>query len=165
MKRIVFVSMLLLATVNVQAQSIGGSPFIAVHGKAKAEVVPDVFPLEITLKDTSLDAARSQALIEGHAQSILRAVKQMKLPDADVTVSNLSISPEYRYDREAEKQVFVGNVYQRRIKLRFHKLPDLAKMIEALPDAKEVQINTGEFETSRADDVRRSLMAKAVEDA
>ena len=68
-------------------------------------------------------------------------------------------------DREAEKQVFVGNVYQRRIKLRFHKLPDLAKMIEALPDAKEVQINTGEFETSRADDVRRSLMAKAVEDA
>jgi len=165
MKRIVFVSMLLLATVNVQAQSIGGSPFMAVHGKAKAEVVPDVFPLEITLKDTSLDAARSQALIEGHAQSILRAVKQMKLPDADVTVSNLSISPEYRYDREAEKQVFVGNFYQRRIKLRFHKLPDLAKMIEALPDAKEVQINTGEFETSRADDVRRSLMAKAVEDA
>ena len=160
-----FVVMLLAFAGMANAQSIGGSPFIAVHGKAKAEIVPDIFPLEITLKDTSQDAARSQALIEGHAQRILQTVKQMKLPDADVTVSNLSISPEYRYDREAEKQVFVGNVYQRRIKLRFHALPELAKMIAALPDAKEVQVNTGEFETSRADDVRRSLMAKAVEDA
>ena len=165
MKKVMFAALLLFGAIGAQAQSIGGSPFMAVHGKAKAEVVPDVFPLEITLKDTSLDAAHSQALIEGHAQRILQTVKQMKLPDADVTVSNLSISPEYRYDREAEKQVFVGNVYQRRIKLRFHALPDLAKMIEALPDAKEVQINTGVFETSRADDVRRNLMAKAVEDA
>jgi hypothetical protein len=42
-----------------------------VHGKAKAEVVPDIFPLEITLKDTSKDAAKTQALIEGHAARIL----------------------------------------------------------------------------------------------
>lgn len=165
MNRIVFATALLLSAFNVQAQSIGGSPFIAVHGKAKAEVVPDIFPLEITLKDTSQDAARSQTLIEGHAQRILQTVKQMKLPDADVTVSNLNVSPEYRYDREAEKQVFVGNVYRRQIKLRFRALPELAKMIGTLPDAKEVQVDTGEFETSRADDVRRSLMARAVEDA
>lgn len=165
MRRILFSAALLLGSVGVQAQSIGGSPFIAVHGKAKAEIVPDIFPLEITLKDTSQDAAKSQALIEGHAQRILQTVKQMRLPDADVTVSNLNVSPEYRYDREAEKQVFVGNVYRRQIKLRFRALPDLARMIGTLPDAKEVQVDTGEFETSRADAVRRSLMAKAVDDA
>ena len=165
MKRIMFAALLVLGAINAQAQSISGSPFIAVHGKAKAEVVPDIFPLEITLKDTSQDAARSQALIEGHAQRILQTIKQMKLPESDVTLSNLGISPEYRYDREAEKQVFIGNVYRRQIKLRFRALPDLAKVIGTLPDAKEVQVNTGEFETSRADEVRRSLMAKAVQDA
>lgn len=165
MKRIAFALVLLLVAVGAQAQSISGSPFIAVHGKAKAEVVPDVFPLEITLKETSMDAERSQALIEGHAERILATVKQMKLPNADITVSNLSVAPEYKYDREAEKQVFLGNVYRRQIKLRFRKLADLAKMIGTLPDAKEVQVVTGTFETSRADDVRRNLMAKAVEDA
>lgn len=148
-----------------QAQAISGEPFVAVHGKAKAEVVPDIFPLEITLKDTSEDAARSQALIEGHAERILATVKQMKLPDADVTVSNMSIAPEYRYDREDQKQVFVGNVYRRQIKLRFHKLADLAKMIGTLPSAKEVLVDTGTFESSRSDDVRRQLMAQAVQDA
>ena len=140
------VAVMLMSVVGISnAQSISGSPFIAVHGKAKAEVIPNIFPLEITLKDTSQDAARSQALIEGHAQHILQTVKQLKLPDADVTVSNLSASPEYKYDRETEKQVFVGNVYRRLIKLRFHALPDLAKMIGTLPDAKEVQIDKRVF--------------------
>lgn len=165
MKRIIIAVALSLAALGAQAQSISGQPFIAVHGKAKAEVVPDIFPLEITLKDTSQDAAQSQALIEGHAQRILSTIKQMKLPDADVTLSNLSVSPEYRYDRQAEKQVFVGNVYRRQIKLRFRKLSDLAKMIGTLPNAKEVLVDTGEFETSRADEVRRNLMAQAVGDA
>ena len=165
MKRIIVAAVILLGACNVQAQSISGSPFIAVHGKAKAEVVPDVFPLEITLKDTSLDAGKTQALIEAHAERILATARQMKLPDADVTVSNLSVSPEYKYDREAEKQVFLGNVYRRQIKLRFRKLADLAKMVGTLPDAREVQIDTSEFETSRADDVRRNLMTNAVEDA
>ena len=165
MKRILVAVVLSFCAFGVHAQTIGGQPFIAVHGKAKAEVVPDIFPLTITLKDTSLDAAKSQALIESHAQRILQAVKQMKLPDADVTVSNLSVSPEYRYDRATEKQVFLGNVYRRQIKLRFRTLPALAKMVATLPDAKEVQIDTGDFETSRADAVRRELMAKAVEDA
>jgi hypothetical protein len=165
MKRVWAGLLLLVCAAAGHAQSIGGSPFIAVHGKARAELVPDVFPLEIKLKATSLDAAGTQARIEAHAQQIMATVKQMKMADADVTVSNLSVSPEYRYDRTAEKQVFLGNAYQREIKLRFHALADLAKMIGSLPSAKEVQIDTGEFETSRADEVRRSLMGKAIEDA
>ncbi|HSD16192.1 MAG TPA: SIMPL domain-containing protein [Thermomonas sp.] len=165
MKRMALGLVLLLVALNLQAQTISGPPFIAVHGKAKAEVVPDVFPLEITLKDTSEDAARSQAMIEAHAERILATVKQMKLPDADVTVSNMSVAPEYRYDREDQKQVFVGNVYRRQIKLRFRKLTDLAKMIGTLPSAKEVLIDTGVFESSRSDEVRRSLMTQAVQDA
>ena len=89
----------------------------------------------------------------------------MKVADADVTISNMSVAPEYRYDREDQKQVFVGNVYRRQIKLRFRKLTDLAKMIGTLPAAKEVLIDTGEFESSRADEVRRNLIAQAVQDA
>lgn len=164
MKGLLLVALFCCAS-TAQAQSIGGTPFIAVHGKAKAEVVPDVFPLEITLKHTSEDAARSQALIEGHAARVLATVREMRLPDADVQVSNLSVAPEFRYDREDQKQVFVGNAYRRQIKLRFRKLADLARMIGTLPDAREVLIDTGDFESSRADDVRRQLMSQAVQDA
>jgi uncharacterized protein YggE len=165
MKRIVFVAVLLLGAFNVQAQSIGGSPFIAVQGKAKAEVVPDIFPLEITLKDTSLDTAVTQAQIEGVAQQVVALTKSMKMADRDVEISNLSVSPEYRWDDKADKQIFLGNTYARTIKLRFHALPDLQKAIDALPKTKQVQLDTGSFQSSRQDDIRRELLTQAVQDA
>ena len=158
---VVLVSMMGVAS----AQSIGGSPFIAVHGKAHTEVVPDVFPLEITLKDTSLDTAKTQALVEGYANQVIALTKKMDMEDRDVTVSNLNVSPEYRYDGKTEQQVFLGNTYQRKIKLKFHALDGLKQMIDALPQAKQVQLDTGEFVSSKADLVRRELLAKAVEDA
>ena len=165
MKRIAFALALLLVSVAAPAQSISGSPYIAVHGKAKTQVVPDVFPLQIVLKDTSLDAAKTQALIEGYASQIVDLTKKMEMDGRDVTISNLSVSPEYRYDDKDEEQVFLGNTYQRQIKLKFHTLDKLKQMIDALPKAKQVQLDTGAFESSRADAERRELLAQAVDDA
>ena len=165
MKAIMFATALLLGTFNVQAQSISGSPFIAVHGKAKTQAVPDVFPLQIVLKDTSLDAAKTQTLIEGYASQIVELTKKMEMADVDVTIANLSVSPEYRYDDKDEEQVFLGNTYQRQIKLKFHTLEKLKQMIEALPKAKQVQLDTAAFESSQADVLRRELLTQAVDDA
>lgn len=165
MRRIIVATALLLGALNVQAQSIGGTPFIAVHGKAKAEVVPDVFPLEITLKETSLNTGKTQALIEGYANQVVMLTRKMEMEDRDVTISNLSVSPEYRYDDNDDKQVFLGNTYQREIKLKFHTLEGLKRMIEALPQARQVQLDTGAFASSRADELRRELLAQAVDDA
>lgn len=158
---VVLISMMGVAN----AQSISGSPFIAVHGKAKTEVVPDVFPLEIMLKDTSLDTAKTQALIEGYANQVVALTKKMEMEDRDVTISNLSVAPEYRYDDKDDKQVFLGNTYEREIKLKFHTLDGLKQMIEALPQAKQVQLDTGTFVSSKADDLRRELLTQAVDDA
>ena len=165
MKNVVFLAVLLLGAFNAQAQSISGSPFIAVHGKAKTQVVPDVFPLQIVLKDTSLDAAKTQALIEGYASQVMDLTKKMEMDDVDVVISNLSVSPEYRYDDKDEEQVFLGNTYQRQIRLNFHTLDKLKQMIESLPKVKQVQLDTGTFESSQADVLRRELLTQAVDDA
>ena len=89
----------------------------------------------------------------------------MQMEDRDVTVSNLSVAPEYRYDDKKEEQVFLGNTYERKIKLKFHTLQALKQMIEALPQAKQVQLDTGTFESSSADTQRRELLTQAVDDA
>ena len=166
MKMRIAIAVVLVSMMGVaNAQSISGSPFIAVHGKAKAEVVPDVFPLEITLKDTALDTAKTQAMIEGYASQVVALTKKMEMEDRDVTVSNLSVAPEYRYDDKNDKQVFLGNTYERKIKLKFHTLEGLKKMIEALPQAKQVQLDTGTFVSSQADVLRKGLLTEAVDDA
>jgi uncharacterized protein YggE len=165
MKRIIFAIALVFGMLDVQAQSITGSPFLAVHGKANTEVVPDIFPLSITLRETSMDGAAAQGLIEGYAEQIVALTQTMKMADRDVQVSNLSTSPEYRYDDGDDKQIFLGNTYERKIALRFRALADLRKAIDALPKAKQVQLDTEAFESSKADDIRRELLSKSVEDA
>jgi uncharacterized protein YggE len=155
----------LLVASGVQAQSINGQPFIAVHGKARAAVVPDIFPLQIRLKDTSEDAATTQAQIEGHARRVLDLARAAKLDDRDINVANLSVAPQYRYNDDTDQQVFLGNTYERTIKLRFRSLPGLQAMIDALPKSEQVQLDTGGFQSSKADELRRQLLAGAVADA
>lgn len=149
----------------VQAQSISGVPFIAVHGKASQEVVPDVFPLEITLEDTSLDAARAQATIESLAGSIVRQAEAAGVRSADMEIASLTISPEYKFNQQDDTQVFLGNSYRRTIQLRFHALADLARFIGELPEAKQLKLETGTFASSRSGELRLSLLAAAVDDA
>lgn len=163
--RIAVAVVLMVVACASNAQSIGGSPFIAVHGKAKAEVVPDIFPLDITLTDTNLDAGNTQVLIEGYASQVVALTKKMEMEGRDVTISNLSVSPKYRYDDDDDKQVFLGNTYERKIKLKFHTLEGLKKMIEALPQAKQVQLDTGTFVSSQADALRKGLLTEAIDDA
>lgn len=165
MTRLLVVALLAVASTMVHAQSIGGAPFVAVHGKARIEVVPDIFPLSITLKETSLDSAATQALIEAHAREILEITSTMAMADRDVEVSNMAVSPQYRYDDEEEKQVFLGNTYERQIKLRFRSLADLRKAIDAMPRSKDVRLDTATFESSKADALRRELLGSAVSDA
>lgn len=157
------VSMALAGAVN--AQEIAGAPYIAVQGEAKQEVVPDLFPVKIILSETSVDAATTQGVIESLASDLLRIAARMKVPERDLTVSNLSISPGYKYDRDDQKQVFLGNTYQREINLRFHTLDALRDFIAALPEAKAMRIDTGEFLTSRAEELRRGLLQQAIANA
>lgn len=156
---------LILVAGTLQAQPGNNQPFIAVHGEAKQEVVPDIFPVELTLKETSTDAAATQAKVETLAKDILAIIQRHKVADGDVDVSNLDVSPEYDYDEETDKQVFQGNTYERKIKVKFHSLPVLNDFISALPKSSALRIQTLRFETSRADELRRELLTSAIANA
>ncbi len=155
----------LLAPNLALAQTFQGKPFLSVQGHAEAKVRPDVFPLTLTLKQTSTDAAKSQALIEGLARSLLKTVADLHVADSDISVGNLSISPETKYDNDHEREVFLGNTYEREIRVRFHSLDDVRSLIAAVPDSKNVQIDTGTFEYSGKQALERKLRIDAVADA
>lgn len=149
---------------QAHAQAIGGAPFVAVHGTASRQTTPDVFPLRVTLSETSTDPA-TQARIESIAAGILATTGSMEVAADDLSIPNLSVSPEYAYDDETRKQVFLGNTYERQITVRFHTLDALRKFIAALPSEKAVRIDTENFETSRARELRRDLLREAIADA
>jgi hypothetical protein len=156
---------LLLGSPLGHAQTLASAPFIAVHGDASRDVVPDTFPLTITLEDTSKDVARTQSVIEALAQSIIELAKTQNVADADLTVGNLSIDAATEFDEKKEETVFVGNTYSREIRIRFHALEDMQRFLRVVPAGKQIQLGTGEYTYSKSAETRRELMASAIDEA
>jgi uncharacterized protein len=147
------------------AQSLSTAPFIAAQGQARTEVVPDIFPLKVTLTETSLDASATQKKIESLASGIVATAREMAVSEDDITVGNLEIDVEQRYDEKTDNQVFVGNRYERVIRLRFHELASLKAFVDRLPVGRAVRAETGAFAYSKAEAERKKLLQEALTDA
>ncbi len=164
-KMILFLALWAGLVEAASAQGISGVPFIAAQGQARAEVIPDIFPLKVTLTETSMDSAATQKKIESLAATIIATATSMDVAEADITVGNLTIGVEERYDDKTEEEVFVGNSYERVIRLKFHDLQSLKAFVDRLPTGKAVRAATGEFLYSKADEERKKLLQEAMTDA
>jgi uncharacterized protein YggE len=166
MKRFAILLFAFLAIPSVApAQNFSGKPFLSVQGHAETKVKPDLFPLTVTLKETSMDPAKAQKLVEELAGKALDTAKQLQVADADMEVGNLDISPETDYDEKTGKEIFKGNTYERAIQLKFHSLETLKKFLEAMPLSRNLQLQTGAFQYSGAAELKRRLRREAIVDA
>lgn len=147
------------------AQSVGGTPFLAVHGHAGVLVVPDIFPVTVELKATGMDVAKSQAQVEALTTRALAAARGLGLPDAGINVGDIRISPDEEYVEKLGKSVFRGNRYARTLVFRFRRLADVKAFVAAIPPGEQVQLSTGGFESSTANEIRRRLLVAAIADA
>ncbi len=163
----VFITLILLflGVAQVNAQTISGVPFIAVRGHAEKEVVPDQFAVEIILTETSLDSAKTQKKIEDLATMALQLAKKYQLSDADISISNLNIDAEEKYNEKTDQDVFIGNSYTREIDLVFKTLKDLKAFVSEFPSGKEIKVSTSAFTSSKEREIRNELLKLAVEDA
>ncbi len=159
-----FAASMLLAT-SVNAQSMAGKPFLSVQGHAETRIKPDIFPLEVTIAETSMDPAKSQALVEDLARKALAAAAKQRVEDRDIEIGNLSISPETEYDDDTDTTKFLGNTYERKITVRFRSLDSLRAFLGDLPASKHVKFATETFEYSKQAELKRQLRREAIEDA
>jgi len=155
----------LFAVSTLALAQVPDKPFIAVQGHAEERLVPDVFPVEITITDTSQSAGESQALVEGLARQVVAAAEKLKVPDKDLTIGNLRISPEQRWDDKLERNIFTGNRYERHFTVRLRTLSDLRSLVALLPEGRNLRLQTQGFERSDAGVIRRRLRSQAVADA
>lgn len=156
---------LLLFALSSAAASQGVRPFIAVRGHAEIRVVPDVFPVTVSFSEIDMDGAKAQANIEKLVAETIGSAKGLGLQDADLSIGNLTVSADYDYSEKSDKQVFKGTKYGRQLEFRFRSLVDLKSFLAQLPAREEINTQTQEFRLGEPGDVRRRLLAAAIEDA
>lgn len=157
--------LLVAASASAWAQEPERAPFLALQGRAEIRVVPDVFPLVVTIQDKSLEVNKAREAVEAAARGVLDHARELRLEDADIELGNVQIRPDSRYDDATGKETFLGTQYTRQIRLRFRTLASLKQFLALTPENKLIRLDTEEFALADTAKARRVLFLAALQNA
>lgn len=161
-------SLLLLgALVSTQtfAQALPSAPYIVVQGHAERILPPDRFEININVQKTSLDVGEASATVESKTAAMIQSLKALGLKPAQITATNININPEYRYDNQTQKNVFIGNQVNRSLTAKFDDKKTLQKFLAQVPAGEEIRIGGISTSLSTQAAVEAQLLDAAAVDA
>ena len=149
---------------TVAAQSLPASPYVVVRGHAERSLAPDRFEVGITVQKSSLSTSEASAVVEQKTGEIVGNLKAAGLKPAQITATNISINPEYRYDNTTQRNVFTGNQVTRNISAKFNDKKSLQKFLAQVPAGEEIRVSGISPSLSSQKAVESELLDAAVLD-
>jgi uncharacterized protein YggE len=146
------------------AQSLPASPYVVVRGHAERSLAPDRFEVGITVQKSSLSTSEASAVVEEKTGQIVGNLKAVGLKPAQITATNISINPEYRYDNTTQRNVFTGNQVTRNISAKFNDKKSLQKFLAQVPAGEEIRLSGISPSLSTQKAVEAELLDAAVID-
>ena len=136
-----------------------------VTGKGIVSVAPDEATITAQVSLVDPDAGKAQALASKEVDAMLSAIKPFSLKPDSLNASELSLLPEYRWDRATDQQQFIGFRVTRTISFTIAEIDRLGAALSALANAGATLISSPVMRSSQAQDARDKALVKAVEDA
>lgn len=154
-----------LFSTQVLAQALPSTPYVVVRGHAEREMRPDRYEINITVQKTSMDLNEASQTVESKTAGMVQSLKALGLKPEQITASNISVNPEYRYDQAAQKNVFIGNTVTRNLSAKFSERKALQKFIAEVPAGEEIRVGGIATSLSSQKAVESELLDAAVLDA
>lgn len=136
-----------------------------VTGKGMVSVVPDEATITARVSLVDRDAGKAQTRASKKVDAMLSAVKSFSLKPDSLNASELSLLPEYRWDRATEKQQFMGFRVTRTVSFTVTEIDRLGAALSSLANAGATFISSPVLGSSNAQSIKDEALAKAVEDA
>ena len=136
---------------------------ISVSGEAHGQFAPDQAVLSLSLISHNPNLVAAKKENDGKLDKLVAIAREFKIAKEDIAASNVSISPEYKYDNN--QQQFVGYMVNRSVTLTLQELAIHERVLSAIVDAEIDQVNGIEFTLKNPEDAAMKLRAKAVANA
>lgn len=154
-----------LFSTQALAQALPSTPYVVVRGHAEREMRPDRYEINITVQKTSLNLNEASQTVESKTAGMVQSLKALGLKPEQITASNISVNPEYRYDQATQKNVFIGNTVTRNLSAKFSERKALQKFIAEVPAGEEIRVGGIATSLSSQKAVESELLDAAVLDA
>ena len=138
---------------------------VSVVGEAREEMAPDqaVLSGQLVSKAKQLNEAKQQN--DKLVERVLKITTKFEIPKGKVVASNVHISPEYRYEKDTNKQIQDGYVVSRNLSITMDKLEVHEALLSALVDSGIDQVNGVNFTLADPEAHEDALRVKAIHNA
>lgn len=160
------VVMLFSAVPVVAAQNIVSPPQIVTTGNGEARVSPDRATIMIGVQSRASTAAAAGADNARRQKAVIDTLKALGVPADRITTVGYNVWPETQPTSATDPRprVTAYNVTNT-VRAEVRRIDDVGKLIDAALAKGANEISSLQFESSKADSVRRAALAMAVADA
>ena len=142
-----------------------GATQLDVTGTGMVSIAPDEATITAQVSLVERDAGKAQSLASNEVDAMLSAIKSFSLKPDSLNASELSLLPEYRWDRATDQQQFMGFRVTRTISFTIAEIDQLGAALSAVANAGATLISSPVMGSSHAQDAKDEALVKAVEDA
>ncbi|MBT8441091.1 MAG: SIMPL domain-containing protein [Gammaproteobacteria bacterium] len=163
--RFFWISISLFAAFAVTAQADEMARTVSVDGKGFVMIKPDMARLSLAVeeRDPSLESAQ-EAVAETTAQ-VLDLLDDLDVEERYINSTGAMVHPDYRWNRQSEKQELIGYVVRRGIEVELRDLDQLGELIEGAVGAGVNQVSPPALDSTKRRAAYRQALAKAAADA
>ena len=156
-------------------KSNSGKPVrsIAVAGKSKKLVEPDIAIIRIGIEVFDLSVSQARSRSTGLMESVIKGVVSEGVESNDIQTGRYDISPRYEYQEDMKqgrtvgKQVLTGYVINNVLHVKISDLENIGKVVDRASTigGDDVRINGIEFNIDDREPFLNDLRERAVSDA
>lgn len=150
---------------NVFAASTPDAPHIYIQGQGQITTVADNVKLSVGIVEIDKDLMAAKQKADTTMAKAIKLAKQAGVLDTDINAGQISIHRENQYNRETNKQEFVGFRVSRSLSLTLKQIDKYPQLLQNLVSGGINEINQTEFVSSRYKELQQQAQKLAIKDA
>lgn len=160
MKKLFIILMTFYSIMTEAQEQKSAIPQVCVAGEGKIKVRPDQAVLNVSIETKGAKAIDVKKENDIAVDRVLQLIKKMNLPKEDVMTQNVTLYPNYDYEKKKHSYVATQT-----ISIQLKDLSKYAELSEGLVDAGVNRIDNIEFKSSKLKALQSEARKMAIKDA
>lgn len=137
------------------------SPSIYATAQQEAKVTPDRATINISVQTKEATAAAAASANAKKQTTVINALRSSGLTNEQISTSNYSVQPEYKYEQNQEPKL-TGYMVTNTVTAEIRDVNTVGKVIDATLGAGANMISSLDFYSSNTDAARRTALSLAI---
>ena len=156
---------LLVPLIFMLSSSVSAETRLEARGVGFIDVAPDQVKFSASVTKINRSAIEAQAQVNNTMARLEKAIAKFNLSEDSIDSSTLSVNPEYRWDSDGRKQVFVGYHVNRNLEFTANDVLEIGAIMTSLTESGATQVNAPQLGHSRPEDAQQQALRSAVANA